>query len=241
MNNIALSLVIPAYNEEDIIESTLLEVISYLSKKKYDWEVVVADDGSTDDTAKIVEKFSKKGVKLVSLRKNQGKGAALRRGILKSKGKYVVFSDADLSVPITTLSQVIKSLDSGNEVVIGSRRLKDSKIVVHQPWLRENLGRVFTLLTKIYLGTNVSDFTCGFKGFTRASADGIFSVSKLNRWAYDSEVMFIAKKKKFKIKEIPVTWTNRANTRVRLGMAVVTSLLDLLKIRYYDLAGRYAN
>ena len=238
LKSIKLSLIIPAYNEEKIIKATLDKVLNFLSKKRFGWEVVVVDDASSDTTSKIVENFNRRGVVLVELAENQGKGAAIRAGVKKSKGNYIIFSDADLSVPIKNIDQFLKKLEKTG-VVVGSRRVKGAKILVHQHWLRETLGRGYTELTKLVTGVELSDFTCGFKGFTKRAADDIFGRTLIDRWAYDSEVLFLAKKLGYKIAELPVSWKNREETRVVLGIDVLTSFRDLLKTRINDILDRY--
>ena len=241
MKELTLSIVVPAYNEEKIIKENLRKIISYLRIKKYDWEIVVADDGSTDKTASLVKKEidKDKRVRLVRLNKNKGKGGALKEGILAARGKYIIFMDADLSVDLGNVDIFLKELKKGAAVVIASRRVKGAKIEVHQPWHRETMGRVFTLLTRILMKVNISDFTCGFKGFTKESAKKIFSASLINRWAYDAEILFLADKFGYKIKQMPITWKNRNETRVRLKKVVFETFRDLLKIRLNDFYRAY--
>lgn len=234
-----LSLVIPSYNEEKILESSLQKVITYLGSKKFTWEIIVVDDGSTDKTKEIVKKFTKNKVRLVSLAINQGKGAALKAGVLNSKGDLIVFTDCDLSISINHLDIMIEKLSKDYPVVIGSRRIKGSQIVVHQPFLREKMGQVFTLFSKLISGVNLPDFTCGFKGFRKEAALKIFSKSLIKRWAYDTEIIFLANKMGLRIGQVPVLWKNRKDTRVRLGSAVLTSFLDLLRIKYNNITGKY--
>lgn len=234
-----LTFVVPAYNEEKIIAQTLEEVLAYLRGKKYSWEVVVVDDGSRDRTSEIVRRFEGRGVKLITLPLNQGKGAAIRAGVMISKGEFVLFSDADLSVPMRFVEIFLERIEKQADVVIGSRRVRDSNIIKHQQPIRELLGRVFTLLSKVVTFTNVTDFTCGFKGFKRRAAMKIFPKTVVNRWVYDSEIIFLARKFKYKIVEVPVDWSNRKDSRVSLGSAVFTSFIDLLKIRVNDLLGKY--
>lgn len=233
-----LTLIIPAYNEEKIIGETLESVFNFLSQKTYIWEIIVVDDGSKDKTSAIVKSFKKPGIRLISLTENKGKGAAIRAGVKESRGEFIIFSDVDLSVPIENIDEFLLELKK-NDVAIGSRRIKGSKILVHQPWLRENMGRVFTFLTRLILKSKISDFTCGFKGFRREAALDIFGKAKLDRWAYDAEILFLAQKRGAKIAEIPIFWKNREDTRVVLGSAVLVSLTGLLQIRFNDLLGKY--
>lgn len=231
-----LSLIVPAYNEEKIIKKSLESIVNFLLKKNYSWEVILVDDGSRDKTVSIAKTF--KEVKILSLRENMGKGAALRAGVMASKGKYIVFTDADLSVPISFLDALI-SQAKGNEVVVGSRRVKGATIKTHQPALREFLGRVFTKLTQVLIGSQIADFTCGFKAFQANAGKKLFSLSRINRWAYDSEIIFLAQKLNYKIAEVPVIWENRFDTRVQMGKAAIESLMDVIKIRLWDLSGKY--
>ena len=234
-----LSVVIPAYDEGKVLKENLEEIIKFLKSKKYTWEIVVVDDGSRDNTYKIAKSLFKKGVKAYRLLQNQGKGGALKEGFNKAKGDNIIFMDADLSVPLKNIDVFITELKKA-DVVIGSRRVSGSNIVVHQPFLRESMGRVFTLLTKIVTSTDLADYTCGFKGFEKKAGKKIFSHSLVKRWSYDAEIMFLAHKFGYNIRQVPVNWFNRKDTRVRLGDAVFTSFIDLIKIRVYDLLGKYS-
>ncbi len=233
-----LSVVIPAFNEEVIIKKNLKEVLLYLSKKKYSSEVLVVDDGSGDKTESIVGKIM--SVKLVRHGHNLGKGAAVRTGMLSAAGKFVVFMDADLSVPLNYLDDIVEALDKF-DVAIASRRVRGAVIKKHQPFIRETMGRVFTKITQVVMASDVADFTCGLKGFRREAARKVFGKSIINRWAYDSEIIFLAQKFGFSIKQVPIVWINRQDSRVRVGRAAAESLLDLVKIRVFDILGKYEN
>lgn len=234
-----LSLLVPVYNEEKIINENLKIIINFLENQKYSWEIVIVDDGSKDKTIDMVKYFISDKIKLVKLNKNSGKGAALRAGVMASHGKYIVFTDADLSVPITYTNSILEPLRSGFDVAIGSRRVKGASIEIHQPILRELAGRFHTLLAQIFTGTRLADYTCGFKGFEAISAKNIFARSLVDRWSYDDEILFLAHKFGYKIKEVPVNWVNRFESRVSMGSAMITSFLDLFKIRINDLKGKY--
>lgn len=236
---IKLSIIVPTYNEEKIIRDTLNKILKYLSNKKYTWELVVSDDGSIDDTASIVKKFKERRIRLKSYPQNQGKGAALKRGILSARGEYIIFMDADLSVPLKNIDLFLEILQKDAEVIIASRRVKGAKILIHQPIYREIMGRLFTFISRIVTNNNISDFTCGFKGFTREAALNIFSRSLIKRWAYDSEVLFLAKKLGYSIRQEPILWKNRRDTRVKLRKVIFQTFLDLLKIRFFNFFGRY--
>jgi len=233
-----VSVIIPTYNEEEVI-GKCLEALSEQTFK--DLEIIVVDDGSTDKTASLVksEIDKDKRVRLVRLKKNKGKGGALKEGMLAAKGKYIIFMDADLSVDLGNIDIFLKQLKKESPVVIASRRVKGAEIEVHQPWHRETMGRVFTLLTRILMKVNISDFTCGFKGFTKESAKKIFSASLINRWAYDAEILFLADKFGYKIKQMPIIWKNRNETRVRLKRVIFETFRDLFKIRLNDFNKAY--
>ena len=233
-----VSIVIPAYNEEDLIEETLYSVKKELKDLKISWEIILVNDGSQDKTAEITKKTSQ--VKLINLKKNSGKGAAIKEGMLAANGEKIIFMDADLSVPLKFIKPMIDILEK-SDIVIGTRRVTKSKIMIHQPWIRETLGRVFTKLTQFMTQTNLSDYTCGFKGFSHEASQKIFSNAVIDRWAYDSEIMFLAGKYNYKISEMPVEWYNRAESKVNLKNAIFTSLRDLFVIRKNDLMKVYEN
>lgn len=233
-----LSIVIPVFNEEQLIKQTLNKLDEYLKSMQISYEIVVVDDGSSDKTVYIVKNINNKKIKFVKIKANKGKGAALKAGILESSGELIIFMDADLSVPLEYLEPLIVNLKK-YDVVIGTRRTKKSKIVVHQPVIRETLGRVFTKLTQLLTNTKLSDYTCGFKGFKKEVAHKVFKNSLIERWAYDAEIMFLANKYNYSISEIPVEWYNRAETKVKLGSAILTSFKDLIKVRINDFLGKY--
>lgn len=237
--NIHLTVLVPCYNEDTIIRNNSQEIINFLSKKKYTWELIIVDDGSSDNSLREIQSIKNPGLKLVSYKVNRGKGGALKEGVRNASGDYIIFMDADLSVPVEALDEFLAKLEQGADVVIGTRKIRSAKVLVHQSWLRENLGKGFTLLTKIFTGVDVSDFTCGFKGFSEEAGRKIFSHSLLSRWAYDAEILYLARKYGYKIVEIPVVWTNRKDTRVKLLNAVVTSLADLVKMKIYSWSGKY--
>lgn len=238
MKQTDLSLIIPAYNEEKIIRDNLIKVRSYLSKKGFNYEIIVVDDGSDDKTTKIVRSMKDRKIKVVVLRKNMGKGAALRAGMAEAVGENIVFSDADLSVPIEFIEPILKKLEN-HEVAVASRRIKGAQIRTHQPPLRELMGRVFTKLTQVLIQSDIADFTCGFKGFTSPAGKKLFAASKTDRWAYDAEIIYLAQKCGYDIAQVPVVWENRIDTRVKMGRAALESFVDVLRVRAWSMLGRY--
>jgi dolichyl-phosphate beta-glucosyltransferase len=240
-DEIYLSLVIPAYNEENRIGGSLKRILQFLKTQPYTFEVVIVDDGSQDRTIDVVHKYrnSDSAIRIERQPSNLGKGEAIKRGMLLGSGRYLFFSDADLSVPIETLPSLLSSLENGCDMAVGSRRRAGAVIEIHQPLYRELMGTAFTRLSNRILSLQVSDFTCGFKGFRREAAREIFSRQRLRDWSFDSEILYLAKLRRYRVGEIPVVWRDDRATKVRLWRDVVTSFLGLLKIRLNHWLGRY--
>lgn len=234
MKPIKLSCIIPAYNESRRIGSTLEAIVQYLSAHNQSFEIIVVDDGSTDNTVKIVNDFVQKYscIRIISSKKNFGKGHAIKSGMLHAAGRYRFFTDADLSTPINELSRFIELLKRGVDIVIGTRKNPHAHIEKHQPYYREFLGKGFTWLSNKILGTSYSDFTCGFKLFSDYAAKKIFTISQINDWSFDAEILFLAKLLNFNVTELPVTWRNEPATKVKLIRDIINSFLGLLKIRH---------
>lgn len=230
-----LSIVLPIYNEEKRILPTLQKTTQFVRSKNISCEYVIVDDGSRDHSLPIIQDFFGPHPTLKILRgfPNRGKGWAVREGMLSAQGEYVLFMDADLSVPIETLESFIQKMEEGWDIIIGSRRTKNSKILKHQSFIREELGKQFTRLSNAILGTQVSDFTCGFKLFKRESAQILFKEQRLFNWSFDAEILFLAKKHGLKIAEYPVQWSNSVDTKVNLLRDVPSSFLGLLKVRLF--------
>lgn len=228
-SKVKLSLVIPVYNETQRLKAGLHTAINYLQKQTYSWEIIVVDDGSLDKTARIARQFIPP-IHLLKTSRNFGKGHAIRTGVAAATGNYLIFSDIDFSVPITYLPKFLSALKTF-DIVIGSRRLPTSHIARHQSLLRESLGRGFTKLSNWILGLNHSDLTCGFKAFRAKAVKDIFSRQKLNGWAFDSEILFLAKKLNYSVIELPVSWHNDPHTKVNLLRDTLISFLALFHIR----------
>lgn len=233
-----LSVVIPLYNEEKRAKN-IRRVISYLSGKKISWELILVNDGSTDGTGGYIAKFKNKNIKTISYPVNRGKGYAIKRGMLAASGEYRLFMDVDLATPIEALERFIP-LFGKYDCLIGTRKAKGARVSVHQPWLRENLGKGFTFLSRVFLGVSVSDFTCGFKCFSAESARAVFGLSSVCRWGFDAEILFLYQRLGYTIKEIPVTWKDDKRTRVKFPQDIFESLNELLTIRLNAARGLYA-
>jgi dolichyl-phosphate beta-glucosyltransferase len=236
-----LSVVIPAYNEESRLKPSLQCVVDYCELHHFCYEVIVVDDGSDDATASIAERFTREGypVELLANASNQGKGSAVRLGMLAARGRFVLMTDADLSTPISELPRLLDPARRGAPVVVGSRKMRGARILQHQPPAREWMGKVFSSLARTLILTDVSDFTCGFKLFRGEWVAPIFGRLRQPGWAYDAELLYIAHKLGSEIIEVPVTWLDNSDTRVRVGRAAVSSLYGLFAIRFNDLLGRY--
>lgn len=235
-----ISIVIPVYNEESRLEKSLEEIAKYLEVEKINGEIVIVNDGSKDKTPQILKKLEKKyNLKIFHHPTNLGKGAGIKTGVGAAKGEFILFTDIDLSVPIEFLKKYIDNFDPQTDIIIGTRAKKESQVEVRQSFLRESLGELFTLMTNLILWVRVSDFTCGFKMFRAEAAKKIFNKQLVNRWAFDAESLFLARKYQFSIKEIPVLWRHREGSKVRFPKDLIESFISLLQIRIYDLLGKY--
>lgn len=238
---IYLSLILPAFNEEARIGKNLGRLLSFLRSQSYASEVIIVDDGSRDRTAGVVQEIGRESNSLRILRNdnNLGKGGAVRAGMLEGKGRFLFFSDADLSVPIEILPDFLAELENHCDVAIGTRQKAGARIEIHQPFYREFMGKVYTRLSNWILGLHASDFTCGFKGFRQEVARELFSRQRLRRWSFDSEILYLARLKGYRVLEIPVTWSDDRDSKVRIWRDVISSFLGLVRIRLYHILGRY--
>lgn len=229
-----LSVVIPAYNEEKRIEATLKRIVEFLRSKAYTWEILVVDDGSKDKTIEVAKNsVPDAAIKIVKNPVNMGKGATIKNGLLAANGAFRLFSDADLSTPIEELDKMLPFAQAGYGVVIGSRALRDSKLEVRQPFYREMMGRTFNLIVRLLVIGNIKDTQCGFKLFTAAAAEKIFRLQQLSGFSFDVEILYLAKKLGFKIKEAPVRWINSTASKVSPIKDSAKMFLDIVKIRFF--------
>mgnify|MGYP000468806795 CR=1 FL=1 len=232
-NSIYLSVVVPAYNEEKRIGFSLFRIKDYLQSRNLSAEVIVVDDGSTDRTAEVAREIMADypEFRVISHPVNRGKGAAVRTGALQARGELVLFTDADLSTPIEELEKFLPLSREGYEVVIGSRALPESEIKERQGWLREHLGKGFNLLVRLLVLKGFKDTQCGFKLFWKEAAREIFFRLETEGFAFDVEVLLLARKLGYKIAQVPVVWVNHPESRVRLVRSSLKMLGELIKIR----------
>jgi len=231
-----LSVIFPAYNESERLPQTLRDAHAWLSENiANDFEIIVVDDGSTDNTCAHTRTLmeSMPELRLLEQPKNQGKGAAVRRGMLDAQGDFHVFLDADHSTHIREIAKALNVFDTQADidVVIASRQHPESDITQHQSWLRENMGKSFNLLMRLSTGIDMPDTQCGFKAFRATASKQIFGVQKLNGFSFDVEVLFLAAQQHFKVAEMPVEWVNEPNSKVRMLIDPLMMFIDILKIR----------
>lgn len=228
-----LSVVIPALNEEQRLESSLPRIVGYLSEHEGPLEVIVVDDGSTDRTSEVAEaKLGGVSHQVVRNEPNRGKGYSVKRGMLLGRGEYLLFSDADLSTPIEQVEKLLAALKGGADIAIGSRALAESCIELHQPWLRERLGKCFNVFVRMFIMGGIRDTQCGFKCFRHECVEPIFSRQTVERWGFDVELLLLARKLGYKVAEVPVHWIDSRETKVRTGFDGLGMVLDALRIKW---------
>ena len=239
MSRCYLSVVIPAYNEERRLPETLAAVREYLSRQSYSWEVIVADDGSEDGTAKFVKEAAETAphVALVSL-PHRGKGSAVKHGMLAARGEYRFLCDADLSMPVEHLARLLPRDAHATDIVIGSREAAGARRI-GEPRRRWLMGRVFNVMTRALATPRIADTQCGFKVFGAQAAQTLFQLQTLDGFAFDAEVLFLARKRGFTVAEVGIDWHYRAESKVRPFRDGWRTLRDLIIIRWRWLNGRY--
>lgn len=235
------SIVIPAYNESARLGATLAKVLAYVHQQEWDAEVIVVNDGSRDNTAEIVRSMAEKDpiLRLIENPGNRGKGYSVRNGMLHAEGRIILFSDADLSSPIEEAPKLLQALEAGADVAIGSRWLRAETQTQRQPFHRQVFGRIFNLLLRISLGLQFADTQCGFKAFKRPAVEAVFPLQKIERWGFDPEILFLARKFGYKIKEVPVLWGHSGGTRINPLVDGSRMVTEMFHIRWNDLTGKY--
>jgi dolichyl-phosphate beta-glucosyltransferase len=236
------SVVIPAYNEGARIRPTLNELLRYAREQNWDVEILVVNDGSTDDTAQIVREHAKLHPQLLLVENpgNRGKGYSVRNGMLHASGDICLFTDADLSSPITEAQKLFDAMDRGADIAIGSRWLRTELQTGRQPLYRQAFGRIFNLALRIILGLRFADTQCGFKAFRRDAAQHIFALQKIERWGFDPEILFLARSAGMRVEEVPVLWAHCEGTRLQPFRDGLRMFGEVLRIRWNALTGEYA-
>lgn len=242
-NEIYLSVIIPAYNEENRLFDTLKEIDSYLRRQDYNYEIIVVNDGSKDKTCQVVENLKDEAkianLRLIDNKENHGKGYVVRQGMLEASGQYRLFTDADNSTSIDQIEKMWPFFKQDYQVVIGSRDIKGSITNPSQPLLRRLIGKAGNLVIQTVGGLfGIQDTQCGFKCFTKEVVENVFPKTMINRWGFDVEVLAIAKKLGYKIKEIPVIWKNDLRSTVNLS-GIIKTLFEVFQIRWNFITKKY--
>lgn len=236
------SLIFPAFNESRRLAATLDSVVSYVSQQHWKVEIIVVNDGSTDDTADIVKGYAAQYpvVRLVQNPGNRGKGYSVRNGMLNAHGDVLLFSDADLSSPISEAPKLLAALENGADVAIGSRWLKSDLQTERQSLTRQIFGRMYNLLLRVVLGLNYKDTQCGFKAFKRNAGRVLFSAQRIERWGFDAELLFLAKLYGLRVAEVPVEWAHVGASKINPLRDGARMFAEMLTIRWNRIAGKYA-
>ena len=236
------SVVVPAYNEENDIEKTLEDIRAYCERKNLCAEIIVVDDGSTDGTLALAETFSRRvpSCKVLRHSTNCGKGVSVRDGMMAASGTYILFMDADGATPISAFEVFLPWLQKGFDIVIGSRYLPTSSILISQSLHRVILGHIGNALIRLLLIDGIVDTQCGFKAFTLEAAHSIASRLTIRGWGFDMEMLSIGQKMGFQIAEVPVEWKNaERKSRFRPIRDAHRTLMDLLTVKYNLMTNKY--
>lgn len=235
-----LSVIIPAYNEAKRIGRTLLSVNNFLAKQNFEYEILVVSDGSKDSTALVVESMKEqiKGLEIINNHQNHGKGWVVRQGMLAAKGDFRLFTDADNSTTVDQVANFLPYFSQDYDLIIGSRRIEGADIKVEQNLIRDFLGGVFRFIVHTLVPLGVIDSQAGFKVFSKKAAEAIFPKQTIFRWAFDVEILAIARKLGLKIKEAPIVWINDEQSHVKLS-GMVKMFFEVLRIRLNLWRGKY--
>ena len=240
---ITLSVVLPAYNEQDRLPSYLTSIILYLSQRGDPYEIVVVDDGSRDETAQRVRQFAAdaRGVRLIQLPGNGGKGAAVRAGMLAAHGTLRLMADADGATPIQEIERLEHALSEGADLAIGSRFLgsRDSRYRVQARWHRTVLGNAFNQMAQRLGLEGITDTQCGFKLFRKRVAEDLFFVARIDGYGFDLELLYVARRRNYRIAEVPINWTDQPGSKVRVVRDGLRMFRELLAVRRHAAQGLY--
>lgn len=235
-----LSVILPAYNEEARILPSLKKRHEYLEGQNYDYELLVVNDGSADKTSEIVRQAIKDWphFRLIDNKINKGKGGVVKQGMLEARGSWRLFMDVDESVPIDEISR-LWPYKKNYEIIIGSRYTEGGKVTKKQPLVRRIISRGGNMLIQMLVAPGIKDTQCGFKMFNEHAAEEIFPLQTMERWSFDMELIAIAKKHGYKIKEVPVVWKEQAGSKVQAAKAAFRSLRDVFVIWWNKITGKY--
>jgi dolichyl-phosphate beta-glucosyltransferase len=235
------SIIIPAYNEGERLGATLDQVFSCVSSQGWDAEVIVVNDGSRDNTPDLVRAHTREypNLRLLENPGNRGKGYSVRNGMLNANGEVLLFSDADLSSPLEEAVKLFAAIEAGADIAIGSRWVQPDLQAHRQSLLRQFYGRIFNVALRLFLGLGFKDTQCGFKAFTRQAAQTIFPLQRIERWGFDPELLFLARKAGLKVREVGVVWSHAEGTRISPLRDGIRMFLEVLQIRWNALSGKY--
>jgi glycosyltransferase involved in cell wall biosynthesis len=235
------SIIIPAYNEGERLAASLDAILRFLAEERWQAEVLVVNDGSRDGTADIVGEYARADARIRLLQNpgNRGKGYSVRHGMTEARGDYLLFTDADLSSPIAEGKKLFAALDAGADLAIGSRWLDSSTQTERQSRFRQLAGRAFNLLLRIILGLRYKDTQCGFKAFTAVAARRIFPCQRIERWGFDPEILFLARKSGLRVVEVPVAWAHDERSKIHPLSDGPRMFWEMLRVRWNDWTGKY--
>lgn len=238
-----ISIVIPAYNESVRLGATLDRILGFIDREAWNAEIIVVDDGSRDRTADLVKDYAQRTsiVRLVQNPGNRGKGYSVRNGVLNAHGAIILFTDADLSSPIEEAPKLLSALEAGADVAIGSRWAQSHLQTQRQSVARQVMGRAFNVFLRLLLLMDFKDTQCGFKAFRRNAAKTLFSLQRIEGWAFDPEILFLAGKLGFRVAEVPVVWAHDEGTRIHPLADGLKMGLEVLRIRWFSLSGKYVD
>ena len=241
MTEISHSFIVPAYNESERLTESIPKMVEYVRTRGLQAEIIVVNDGSIDGTADVVRKFAEADpwIRLLENPGNRGKGYSVRNGMLHARGTVALFTDADLSSPITEADKLFAALAEGADVAIGSRWVKRELQTERQPLLRQLYGRLFNLGLRLVLGLRYRDTQCGFKAFNRKAIHAIFTRQRIERWGFDPELLFLANKFKLQTAEVPVEWAHDHRSKINPLRDGLRMGAEVLSVRWNDLMGRY--
>jgi len=235
-----LSIVIPAYNEEERILPTIGAIASHVAGMGFPWELIIADDGSRDQTVALVESLGLVNLRLLRAETNGGKGSAVRRGVLAARGRYILFDDADNSTPIEELGKLLHALaDEGYDLAVGSRAAGGAE-EARRSLLRRTLSGGLRWMVRYLFRIGVRDTQCGFKLFTRAAAHRLYAAQTIDGFSFDLEILYLAARLGYRVAEVPVSWIDAPGSKVDTAREVQRFLRDLALIKWNDMRGVYA-